>query len=402
MKKFKYKALNTEKNEMTKGILKVNNIQELEGVLADSGYELITAKEERQSRNIFWFLGTITQKDLMTFFIHLEQLEKASVPILDSLEELADSAKSGKLKNVVQEIHEAVKNGKLFSEALHEQSKVFSPLFISLVRSGEKTGNLDKSFHNIVEHLKWTSEVKRQTMRAVRYPLFSLTVMLISLSIMMVFVTPKVTQFIIEQGIELPFYTKWLIATSNFFSSYILYIVSSIVVVIVGIKALRRSEMFGIIIDELKLKIPVFGEIIQKLEISRFVRLFGTTFNSGIPVLECLNIAKNTVQNKAISDEVRYIRNRVRNGSSLTDSFEMSGAFPSLVVRMFNVGEESGNMQEALQNVEYFYEKEVNDSIEKIIGTIQPTIIIITGVLMAWIISGVFGPLYGNFSTLGV
>ncbi len=402
MKKFKYKALNTEKNEMTKGVLKVNNIQELEGVLADSGYELITAKEEKQSRNLFWFLGTITKKDLMTFFIHLEQLEKASVPILDSLEELADSAKSGKLKNVVQEIHEAVKNGKLLSEALNEQSKVFSPLFVSLVRSGEKTGNLDVSFHNIVEHLKWTSEVKRKTVRAIRYPLFSLVVMLISLSIMMVFVTPKVTQFIIDQGIELPFYTRWLIATSNFFSDYILFMVLFVIMIILVIKFLRRGEVLGIVIDGMKLKIPIFGEIIKKLEISRFVRLFGTTFNSGIPVLECLNIAKNTVQNKAINDEIRYIRNRVKNGSSLTNSFEMSGSFPSLVVRMFNVGEESGNMQEALQNVEYFYEKEVNDSIEKIIGTIQPAIIIVTGGLMAWIISGVFGPLYSNFSTLGI
>jgi type IV pilus assembly protein PilC len=402
MKKFKYKALNTEKNEMTKGILKVNNIQELEAVLADSGYELITAKEEKQSRNLFWFLGTITQKDLMTFFIHLEQLEKASVPILDSLEELADSAKSGKLKNVVQEVHEAVKNGKLLSEALQEQSKVFDSLFISLTKSGERTGNLEKSFHNIVEHMKWTSEVKRKTMRAIRYPLFSFIVMMISLSIMMVFVTPKVTEFIIEQGIELPFYTKWLIATSNFFTNYILFIVLFVVASVVTIKLLRRGEILGIVVDGIKLKIPIFGEIIKKLEISRFVRLFGTTFNSGIPVLECLNIAKNTVQNKAISEEVRYIRNRVKNGSSLTDSFEMSGSFPSLVVRMFNVGEESGNMQEALKNVEYFYEKEVNDSIERIIGTIQPSIIIITGGLMAWIISGVFGPLYSNFSNLGI
>ncbi|MFC1659190.1 type II secretion system F family protein [Pseudomonadota bacterium] len=402
MKRFKYKALNTEKKEITKGILKANNAQELETILNESGYELINVKEEKQSRSLFGFLHRITNKELMTFFIHLEQLEKASVGILDSLEELKDSSKSDKLRDVVQDLHESVKNGKLLSEALDMHKKVFSPLFISLIRSGEKTGNLEKAFHNIVEHMKWSTEIKRQTTKAIRYPLFSFTVMLISLSVMMVLVVPKVTEFILDQGIELPIYTRLLIATSNFFESYILLMIAGTILSVMFVKLLRKTDLLGTIIDEGKLKMPIFGEIIKKLEISRFVRLFGTTFNSGVPVLECIDIARSVIQNKSIKEEVLYIRNRVKNGTSLTGSFEMSGAFPSLVVRMFNVGEESGNMQEALLNVEYFYEKEVNDSIEQIIGTIQPTIIFMMGGMMAWIITAVFGPLYANFQTLTV
>jgi type IV pilus assembly protein PilC len=373
MKRYKYKALNIEKKEVTKGVLKANSPQELEGILNDSGYELISVKEEKQSKSLFGFLHRITNKELMTFFIHLEQLEKASVGILDSLEELKDAAKSDKLRDVVQDVYESVKNGKLLSEALAIHPKVFSALFVSLIRSGEKTGNLEKSFHNIVEHMKWSAEIRRKTVKAIRYPLFSLVVMLISLSIMMVLVVPKVTSFIVDQGIDLPIYTKLLIGTSNFFQLYILYIV-----------------------------IFIIGEIIKKLEISRFVRLFGTTFNSGVPVLECLDIARSVVQNKSIKEEIQYIRNRVKNGTSLTGSFEMSGSFPSLVVRMFNVGEESGNMAEALTNVEYFYEQEVNDTIDKLIGTIQPTIIFLMGGMMAWIISAVFGPLYSNFQNMGI
>lgn len=401
-KNYTYRALDQKRNRVVKGSIQTFNEKALEQTLADSDMVLISFKEVK--KGLFSdakLFNRITSKDLITMFIHFEQLEQAGVPLLDSLADLKDYSENQKIKDMAADIYESVKGGKLLSESMEKFPKVFDPVMISLIRMGEKTGNLQLAFKNICENLKWSAEIKRKTIKAIRYPIFTLVIMLIVTAIMLKVVVPKVTGFILDQGIEIPSYTKALIATSDFFQKYFFSGLLYAAGIFVVIKILARNKIIKYQIDFLKLKIPVMGPIIQKIDLSKFTKFFGVTFTSGVPVLDCLTISGNVVQNTVLRTEIEKIKQEVSDGRSVSSAISASPYFPNMVLRMLKVGEESGNMGDAMKNIEYFYTAEIDDSIEKIIGTLQPMIMFVMGGLMAWVIAGVFGPIYGNFDNFG-
>lgn len=401
-RKYSYKALDQSRNKTVKGTIEAGNELALEQTLSESNLALISYKEIKSSSFLNLGIFTkITTKDLITFFIHLEQLEKAGVPLLDSLSDLKEYSENQKIKDVSADIYESVKSGKLMSEAMERHPKIFDEVMISLVRMSEKTGGLQIAFKNIYENIKWSAEIKRKTMKAIRYPIFSLFVMLLVAAIMLKVVVPKVTGFIIDQGIAVPGYTTALISTSDFFQKYFFAIILYIIGIIVVIKVLSNNKTFKMKVDHIKLKLPVLGNLIMKIEMSKFTKFFGVTFSSGIPVLECLTISANVVSNTFLRNDIERIRQQVSDGKSVSNALGDSPNFPNMVLRMFKVGEESGNMTEAMGNIEYFYETEINDGIDQIIGTLQPAIMFVMGGLMIWVIAGVFGPIYGNFDNFG-
>ena len=401
-KNYTYRALDQRRNRVVKGSMQAFNEKALEQTLIDSNMVLISFKEVKKglfsSAKLF---NRITSKDLITMFIHFEQLEQAGVPLLDSLADLKDYSENQKIKDMAADIYESVKGGKLLSESMEKFPKIFDPVMISLIRMGEKTGNLQLAFKNICENLKWSAEIKRKTIKAIRYPIFTLVIMLIVTAIMLKVVVPKVTGFILDQGIEIPGYTKALIATSDFFQKYFFSGLLYAVGIFIVIKILARNKVIKYQIDFLKLKLPVMGAIMQKIDLSKFTKFFGVTFTSGIPVLDCLTISGNVVQNTVLRTEIEKIKQEVSDGRSVSSAISASPYFPNMVLRMLKVGEESGNMGDAMKNIEYFYTAEIDDSIEKIIGTLQPMIMFVMGGLMAWVIAGVFGPIYGNFDNFG-
>ncbi len=374
----------------------------LEQTLLESNMVLISFKEVKKGiLSSLGVLDRITPKDLITFFIHLEQLEKAGVPLLDSLSDLKDFSENQKIKDIAADIFESVKGGKLLSEAMEKYPKVFDEIMISLIRMGEKTGDLQIAFKNIYENIKWSDEIKRATIKAIRYPLFTLLVMLIVTGVMLKIVVPKVTGFIVDQGIAVPAYTTALIKTSKFFEKYFIVGIGYMIGLYAFTKILARNKVIRFQIDALKLRIPILGDIINKIEMSKFTKFFGVTFSSGIPVLECLTISGNVIKNTVLRDEIDRIKQQVSDGKSVSNAMTSSRYFPNMVLRMLKVGEESGNMSEAMENIQYFYTSEINDTIEKIIGTLQPAIMFLMGGLMIWVVAGVFGPIYGNFDSFG-
>lgn len=400
-KKYTYRALDQNRNKIVKGSIQASNEYALEQILNESNLTLISFKEVKASSLSLAFLESITTKDLITFFIHLEQLERAGVPLLDSLSDLKEFSENQKIKDVSADIYESVKGGKLLSEAMEKHKKVFDPIMISLIRMGEKTGGLQVAFKNIYENIKWSDEIKRKTVKAIRYPLFSLLVMFVVVAIMLRVVVPKVTGFILDQGIPVPSYTNALIDTSNFFQKYFVKGIIGAIGIFIAVKILARNKVIKFWIDYAKLKIPVLGKIITKLEMSKFTKFFGVTFASGIPVLECLEIAGSVVKNTVLKDDIERIKQEVSDGKSVSNAMSSSPFFPNMVLRMFKVGEDSGNMTDAMDNIQYFYNSEINDSIDQLIGMLQPMIMFIMGGLMAWVVLAVFGPIYGNFDSFG-
>jgi type IV pilus assembly protein PilC len=397
MANFRYKAINND-GKYISGKISAENPSELMSLLKSSSLELVSYREEKNTA--LNFLNSISSSELVTIFIHLEQLDKAGVSIIDSIQDLKETTDSTKVKNLMQEIYESIKNGSLFSESLSKRPDVFKPTYVGLIAMGEKTGNLSASFANIVEDIKWNIEIRRKTRKAIVGPLFGITLMFLVLGVMTAVVVPKVTGFLSAQNIELPFLTIALIGFSNFVQNHWLLILGTPVIIWLIIKILERFPLIHVKIDYIKLKTPIFGSIITKIESAKFCQFFAMTFKSGLGVLECLDSSSIALKNRAIRNGIAFVRQQVSDGQSLSGSISSTKFFPNLVVRMFKVGEESGNMENALKNIKYFYDKEINDSIDRLVGLIQPTITVVMGGMIAWIAIAVFGPIYSTFSNL--
>lgn len=401
-KQYKYKALDRNSNRKVSGTMEAVSLLALEKILSDNNLILIDFKEIKGTSALAaLFSSKITSKELITMFVTLEQLEKAGIPIINSLKDIKDYTTNIKLKNIGQDLYESVKNGSLLSEAMAKHKKVFDEVSISLVNMGEKTGQLELALTNIVENIKWSSEIKRKTMKAIKGPLATLLLMLIITVIMLKFVVPTVLSFLLDQELNIPNITKSLIATSDFVQDNFIYILAIPILLFVMTKIFCKiSNKFAIFVDALKLKMPIFGQIIKKIDLSRFAKFFGITFSSGIQVLECMDITIKVVKNKAIKQELILMKDDIASGSSISKCLENSPYFPLIVARMFKIGEDTGNMASALENINYFYETEINDSIEAVIASLKPVMLFVMGGLLIWIIIGVFGPIYGSFSKL--
>ena len=396
MFRYRYKALD-QNGKTVNGKMSAENPAELLTMLRANSLELISYSQDKIGSGIF---GRIKTTDLISIFVHLEQLEKAGVSIIDSIADLKENGDTAKIRNLMHEIHEAIKNGSLFSESLGKHPEIFNKIYLGLIAMGEKTGNLANAFSSIIEDIKWNNDINRKTAKAIRGPMFGILVMFVVLGVMTSVVVPKVTAFLTAQDIKLPLITVALISFSNFMKNYWYLMVVIPVSIYIFIKILQASENIAIKIDNIKLFIPVFGPIIRKIDSAKFCQFFALTFRSGLGVLECLDSACGVIKNKAIKRAIMLVKEQVSDGQSMTKSIGATGYFPSLVVRMFKVGEESGNMESALQNIKFFYDREINDSIDKIVGMIQPTITLVMGMMIGWITIAVFGPIYGTFSNI--
>ncbi len=398
MNRYSYKAVNPA-GKYVRGKVSANSPAELSAILKSDNLEILSFNIEKDE--IFSIsLSKVKPTDLITTFIHLEQLDRAGVSIIDSISDLKLTSDSGAVRSLMTEIYESIKNGALFSESMAKRPDVFNSVYIGLVASGEKTGNLSKSFKSIVEDLKWNIEFKRKVRKASVGPTFAIFMMLGIIGLMMGLVVPRVTGFLAMQNIDLPGSTTALIAVSDFvkanWGKILLFIPSTYF----SLKILGRVESIGIKMDMLKLKLPVFGPILTKLDAARFCKFFSMTYRSGLGIIECLDSASLVIKNDAFRRNISLIKTQVNDGLSLAKAITSSNFFPPLVTRMFKVGEESGEMDEALQNITFFYDREINDAIDRLVALIQPALTIVMGSLILWVVSAVFGPIYSSFSQL--
>ncbi len=400
MPQYSYTAIN-DKGKKSSGKMIAENQGELMAILKRMGEDLVDCKVVETKKSSISFLGRIKQKDLVTTFVHLEQLDRAGISIIDSIHDLKENSDSPKVKSLMGEIYDLIKNGSLLSESLAKYPDIFNAVYVGLILTGEKTGNFTESFTNIVEDLKWNMDMKRKTRKATIGPTFGILLMFVVIAIMTSVVVPKVTAFLLAQDINLPAITLSLIAFSNFVKSYWLFIILFVPVTWTTLKLLAQVEEIAVKIDHFKLKVPIMGPILNKIDTAKFCQFFSMTFRSGLGVIECLDAAAGVVKNKAIKKSIRIVKQQVSDGQSLTKSIAATGYFPSLVIRMFKIGEETGNMESALKNIKFFYDREINDSIDRLVGMIQPTLTMVMGGMIAWITIAVFGPVYETFSKLG-
>ena len=354
----------------------------------------------------------IKLRDVIQLFVQMEQMQSAGVPLLDALSDVRDSTEHDGLRDIMSEIFRDVSDGAALSEAMAKHEKVFKPLYISLIQAGEETGDLTSSYLQLIKYLKWVDAIQAKIRKATRYPIIVTGVVLLTIVFMMSVVVPQIVGFLKFLDIDLPWFTVALIATSNFMIEpaftifgipiYGSFVVLGVPVVLVAIiKSLRAgSDNIAYKLDSWYLNAPIIGPLIRKISIARYAQTFGALYASGIDVIGALEASRGTVSNLMMIDAMESVEAHVKAGSALSEAFNASGEFPSLVVRMVRVGEESGNLTPVLDQVSEFYTHDVNEAIESLIEMIQPTLTAILGLIIAWIAAGSLGPIYmnlGNF-----
>jgi type IV pilus assembly protein PilC len=401
MKKYKYRALDDDGTQIRGKLSAVNEV-DLYQQLKSFRMELLDAKEQKQTKFGLPFMNRVKARELIQAFVHLEQLQRSGVPLLDSLADIRDSTDSPTLRDVMAEIYRDVSAGAFLSAAMAKHPKYFDNIVVSMTASAEQTGNLADAFSQLIGFMKWADMMRKRTIKALTYPLFTMFIFLIVLGILMMYTVPQIIGFLRNIGQELPFMTVSLINTSDWLQSNGYWIPIVMFGTITFVKIMNKSSpSFRYNYDMMVLKIPVVGNVARKINLSRFSRTFGSLFKSGLEILKCIDTATQTVGNTYMNSALVRARRQISEGASISAALNNTGEFPSLVIRMVKIGEESGNLTHVLDQVAEFYDADVDEAISKMIGMIQPTLTIILGVIIMWIAAGVFGPIYGILGKLG-
>jgi len=371
--------------------------------LQSAGLELVQCAPLLKKKGFLASVGTkkASTRDLIQLFMHMEQMQSAGVPLLEALSDIRDTTEHDGLRDILSDVFRDVSEGSALSEAMALHPKVFTPLYISLIASGEETGNLTSAYTHLVKYLKWVDDMQMKVRKATRYPTILLVVVILTIVVMMGFVVPQIVSFIRYLDQELPFYTTALIDTSDFFQKYWWAVLSTPFILFAIFKSMRKaSDKFSFETDRMLLEMPIAGPLIRKINVARFAQTFGAMFASGIDVMQGLRAARETVSNLALIEALEGVEEQVAAGSPLSEAFNASGEFPSMVVRMLKVGEESGNLTVVLDQVAEFYTKDVDESVQGLITMIEPFLTMFLGVMILWIAAGVFGPIYASFSEM--
>lgn len=401
MERFTYKALN-QKGRPIKGSINAANEMDLYNQLQSAGLELVTCKLVNEKKaGLTLMKKKVKVRDMIQLFIGLEQMQSAGVPMLEALNDIREGTDNQTLRDIMADIYRNVTDGASLSESMANHPAVFTPLYLSLIGAGESTGDLTSSYRQLVKFLKWVDEMQSKIKKATRYPMVLMTAVILVCVVMMGYVVPQITEFIKNLDQELPFITQALIVTSDFFQNFWWLVLGAPIISFITLKILRKlSDEIRFRTDAIALQLPVFGNLIRKINIARFAQTFGALYASGIDVISALKSAQNTITNLAINEALEASIGQVQTGSTLSAAFNSSGEFPSLVVRMVKIGEESGKLSEVFDQISEFYTKDVDEAVSGMISMIEPALTLILGGIILWIAAGVFGPIYGSFSNM--
>ncbi len=399
MPSFSYKAVD-KLGRPAMGQLDAVNEVDLEIRLSRMGLDLITFRTAAKSATLF-NSSRLSNQDLVMFCFQLEQLTSAGVPLLECLNDLREGTSNLYFQKILGAVSAEVEGGKMLSEALAQHPNVFSEVFVSLIAAGEHTGQLPTVLNNLFNTLRWQDELMSQTKKLLTYPAFVAVVVSMAVVFLMTYLVPQMVSFLRNMGQELPMNTRILIMLSETFVNYWWLIIGLPLLIAVGLAWLIKSNPAARYrFDLFKLNFPVTGPILHKIIMARFARYFALMYQTGIPILDAIKICENIVGNRVVADALTRVNAQINAGDAMSESFRNAGLFPQLVVRMIKVGENTGALDKALLNISYFYDRDVNDAMQKMLKMIEPALTVILGAILAFIMFSVLGPVYDSFSKL--
>src|SRR5690349_10973017 len=332
--------------------------------------------------------------DLMLFARQMYALTKAGIPIVRALKGLADSARNPMMVTALHDVIDSLNAGRDLAGSLAKHPDIFSALFVNVVRVGENSGKLDEAFQRLHQYLAFDKLTRDAIGKALRYPVIVLCAVGIAIAVVMGMVVPKFAKIFAAFGSQLPTPTRVIIAVSNFTVDYWWLMAGVIAAAILALRAFLNTDAGRFGWDRAKLRLPVLGGIIQRATLARFARAFTMTSRAGVPLLESLNLISRAVQNEYVGEQIRSMKEFIERGDALSGAAAATGLFTPLVLQMLSVGEETGRVDEMMDEMADFYDRDVQNDVDNLGALMEPLLIIIVGGVVLVLALGVFLPMW--------
>ncbi|MFJ7727111.1 type II secretion system F family protein [Neobacillus sp. NPDC097160] len=337
---------------------------------------------------------------LQDFVIYLRQfstLIKAGVTVVDATSILADQTESKALKKALLDVEEELREGNPLSEAVAKHKKIFNQMFINLVKAGEVSGNLDETLERLAEHFEKQRFTRQKIISALSYPVVVGFIAIAVVIFLLVTVVPTFVTMFDDMGGELPAITKFVLATSGFMQSFWWLIVLALFAIVFIITYLNKNNQTKYYLDYFLLKMPIFGNLLQKAALARMMRTLSSLFSSSVPILQSMSIVEKVVENEVLAKIIRESRDSLEKGRSMTEPMKKHWAFPPLVTQMIAIGEETGALDAMLSKIAEFYEKEVETGTDRLKSLIEPIMIVVLAGLVGTIVTSIMVPMFSMF-----
>jgi len=390
----------SKRGELLKGSIDGASADAVASQLFNSGITPIDIVEARPETDVLVLLmrhlsqGKVDLADLILFSHQMYTLTKAGVPITQALTGLAESTRKPAFKEALMDVADSLQSGRDLASSLNRHPRVFNRLIVSIVQVGESSGNLDQAFVQISKYLETEKDTRDRIKSALRYPVIVLIAIAVAVSVINIFVIPAFAKLFASFKAELPWATKLLIGTSDFFIAYGPYMLAMLLLGGFGLRAWIKTDQGHYAWDRFKLRIPLLGDILNRATLARFARSFAMTQRAGVPLVQGLTVVANAVDNRYIGDHILSMRNGIECGESVTRTAALSGMFTPMVLQMMGVGEETGSLDAMMQQVAEFYEREVDYDIKNLSANVEPVLIVAIGVMVLILALGVFLPMW--------
>lgn len=371
----------------------IDNLQQ-QRVIVLGLEEQVSAKDTAAEKSSLLRRKKVGADELILFTRQLHALTRAGIPILRAISGLAESSSNPTLADVLNDVSRALVSGSELSAAFRQHPEYFSPIYISLLQVGENTGKLDDALFRLISHLEMERETRKRLKAALRYPLMVVFAIVVAVVIITVFVIPSFASVFSKLGADLPLATRMLIWVSEFVQHNGVYLLLLFAGAFFGLRSYIRTDDGALWWDKNRLKWPLLGSIFERIALGRFARSFAMMIGAGVPILQSLSVVADSVGNRYVGNAVRSMYSGIERGDRLTNTAAATGLFTPVVLQMMTVGEETGAVDNLLDEVADFYEQEIDYELKQLADSIEPILLTFMGILVLILALGVFLPVW--------
>ena len=400
MANFTYKVINKEGKEK-KGAIEADTREKALAELKSEGNTVLSLNTGSiLNKEISFGKKKVKPRDLSVFCRQFNSLLRAGVSIVMSLGMLAEQTENKTLQQAIFNVRDGVQKGDSLASSMKKET-VFPGLLVSMMEAGESSGNIESSLDRMAEHFERDTKIKALLKKTMMYPIILLTVAVGVLVVMLVTVIPKFANMFKDLDADLPGITKAMMGLSDVLKNYWYIFVIVIAALVFAFRTFGKSNTGKVFFSKLKLKLPVFGKLNQKTASARFARTFGTMLSSGMPMVQAMEITAKTMDNYLFKEALNNAVIQIQRGLPLSQILKSSGLFPPLIIHMVGIGEESGNLEEMLNNSARYYDEEVEMATQQVMALMEPMVIIVLAVIVCLILASIYGPIVTLYGSLG-
>jgi len=389
--------------EITEGVYVADNEARLRHELEEKGLYVLSLQRKGAIGGFSVQLPqrrSINTREFLVFNQELATLLKAGMPLVQSLDLLKRRITAPLFRSVLEDVHERVRSGAALSEAFDAQGDLFPRVYTASLLAGERSGNLDAVLRRYVEYAKIIATVKRKTVSALVYPAILVTLALGLVTIIVLKVVPAFSEFYGSFGAQLPFVTRVIVAVSDFIRGQFLYLLVGVLVTVVVVASWLQQKGQKARFDRVLLRLPMLGQVDRKFGTSQMARTLATLLGGGLPLVNALDISSKSIGNQYMAAQLELVGARVREGQSFAAALDARGVFPEVAVKMAEVGESTGALQDMLNTVADFYDEEISTNMERFVTLVEPVLLVVMGIVIAGLLLALYMPLFNLSNAL--